>query len=272
MNLDGAKQYLHQKQSPPNQSSNQNRKCKMSSFSKNLIPRRIHKERSQPELRVAKHGLLEKKRDYKLRAKDRNRKLLRLKLLKEKAAFRNRDEFYYGMINAKTDDGRVRKTLNLNEKNALPIAHRDREQRLLAETQDSAYVDMKLRAEMAKVERLRRGLHFNVDKQETKRKHIRFVDTEEEQEKVVDELKRKDEGKQEGKYSARMQRALDRLKAKSYQQLQLHDQRKQKLLNVYQDIQVEKNLLQKGRRVMKTPPNKETGAPPVYRWLQERKR
>ena len=53
----------------------------------------------------AKLGLLEKKKDYILRAKDYKSKKERLKRLREKAAFRNKDEFYWGMIKGKTQGG-----------------------------------------------------------------------------------------------------------------------------------------------------------------------
>ena len=66
--------------------------------------RRNHKERAQPLAR-AKLGLLEKKKDYILRAKDYKSKKERLKRLREKAAFRNKDEFYWGMIKGKTQGG-----------------------------------------------------------------------------------------------------------------------------------------------------------------------
>jgi U3 small nucleolar RNA-associated protein 11 len=43
------------------------------------------------------------RQDYSLRAADYNAKKARLRILREKAALRNPDEFYYGMLNAKTD-------------------------------------------------------------------------------------------------------------------------------------------------------------------------
>ncbi len=50
-------------------------------------------------------GLLEKHKDYVHRARDYRSKQDRLKKLREKAAFRNKDEFYHGMIKAKTKGG-----------------------------------------------------------------------------------------------------------------------------------------------------------------------
>ncbi|KAL8859157.1 MAG: hypothetical protein Q9178_004420 [Gyalolechia marmorata] len=68
----------------------------------NAVQRRNHKERAQPAHRE-KWGILEKHKDYSLRAKDYNEKKKRLKILREKAAERNPDEFSYGMLSSKTD-------------------------------------------------------------------------------------------------------------------------------------------------------------------------
>ncbi|KAL8675162.1 MAG: hypothetical protein Q9168_000415 [Polycauliona sp. 1 TL-2023] len=69
---------------------------------RNAVQRRNHKERAQPANRE-KWGILEKHKDYSLRAKDYNEKKKRLKILREKAAERNPDEFSYGMLSSKTD-------------------------------------------------------------------------------------------------------------------------------------------------------------------------
>lgn len=64
---------------------------------RNAIQRRSHRERAQP-LERKRLGLLEKHKDYSLRAKDWNKKKATLKNLREKAAARNEDEFSYKMI------------------------------------------------------------------------------------------------------------------------------------------------------------------------------
>jgi len=71
---------------------------------RNAIPRRPHKERSQEHGR-RRHGLLEKHKDYSLRAKDHNEKKARLKILRQKAADRNPDEFHFAMLSSKTKNG-----------------------------------------------------------------------------------------------------------------------------------------------------------------------
>lgn len=246
----------------------------MSSFGKNIIPRRAHKERAQPSSRISKHGLLEKKKDYKLRARDRNRKQLRVKLLKEKAAFRNPDEFYYGMIRSATDAGRVRKGINVAEKDAVPLEHRDGEQRLLAETQDAGYVRVKCALERGKVDKLRKGLHSLQQAQKVQRRHIMFVDDDDELEALEKELN--DRGGSTALDAKSVNRStrkmLKKNREKAYRELQQREHRHEKLKTVFSDMATEKALLAKGRRVLERRADPVTGAPPVYRWQQERKR
>ncbi|EXJ68657.1 uncharacterized protein A1O5_08451 [Cladophialophora psammophila CBS 110553] len=64
---------------------------------RNAVSRRPHKERSQPTSRE-KWGLLEKHKDYSLRAQDYNLKKKKLSQLSQKAKERNPDEFAFGMI------------------------------------------------------------------------------------------------------------------------------------------------------------------------------
>lgn len=249
----------------------------MSSFGKNLIPRRAHKERAQPSSRVSKHGLLEKKKDYKLRARDRNRKALRVKLLKEKAAFRNPDEFYYGMIRSATDAGRVRKRINLAEKDALPLEHRDRDQRLLTETQDAGYVRVKTALEKGKVDKMRKGLHFMQKAQAAKRQHVIFVDDDEELHQLEKELGSR--GGSNGRGDVDVQGAnrstrklLRKSQDRAYRELEQRERRHAKLKTVFSDMATERALLTKGTRILEKRADPVTGAPPVYRWRQERKR
>ncbi|KAI1034619.1 hypothetical protein LB504_004450 [Fusarium proliferatum] len=73
---------------------------------RNAVARRPHRERAQP-LERRRLGLLEKHKDYSLRAKDFNKKKAQLKNLKDKAAERNEDEFYFGMMSRKGPGSRI---------------------------------------------------------------------------------------------------------------------------------------------------------------------
>ena len=64
---------------------------------RNAVTRRPHKERSQPASR-SKWGLLEKHKDYSLRAADYNLKKQKLSQLSRKAKEKHPDEFAYGML------------------------------------------------------------------------------------------------------------------------------------------------------------------------------
>ncbi|RVX67521.1 hypothetical protein B0A52_08874 [Exophiala mesophila] len=64
---------------------------------RNAVTRRPHKERSQISSRQ-KWGLLEKHKDYSLRAQDYNTKKKKISQLSQKARERNPDEFAFGMI------------------------------------------------------------------------------------------------------------------------------------------------------------------------------
>lgn len=72
---------------------------------RNAIQRRSHRERGQLKERE-KFGLLEKHKDYKLRAKDHKKKQTVLKSLKQKASERNEDEFYFGMMSRGFSSGK----------------------------------------------------------------------------------------------------------------------------------------------------------------------
>ena len=68
---------------------------------RNSLHRRNHKERSQLSHR-AKYGILEKHKDYVLCAQDFHSKQDRITRLRQKAADRNGDEFYFGMKGERT--------------------------------------------------------------------------------------------------------------------------------------------------------------------------
>ena len=69
---------------------------------RNSLHRRNHKERSQLAHR-SRLGILEKHKDYVLRARDYHSKQERITRLRRKAADKNKDEFYFGMVNQRTE-------------------------------------------------------------------------------------------------------------------------------------------------------------------------
>lgn len=145
----------------------------MSSFRKALKSRqRNHHERSQPGFR--KHlGLLEKKKDYKLRADDYHKKQNTLAALRKKALDKNPDEFYYKMINTQLKDGVHMAKKSTDEEMT-------EEQKKMMRTQDIKYIEMKRVAEAKKIERLKGELHLLEAEDKPKNKHTFFVDSKKE--------------------------------------------------------------------------------------------
>lgn len=142
----------------------------MSSFRKALKSRqKNHHERSQPGSR--KHlGLLEKKKDYKLRADDYHKKQNTLAALRKKALEKNPDEFYFKMINAQLQEG-----VHVGKKST--DEEMTEEQKKLMRTQDIKYIEMKRVAEAKKIERLKGALHLLEADNKPKNKHTFFVDS-----------------------------------------------------------------------------------------------
>ncbi|KAH3674311.1 hypothetical protein WICPIJ_009590 [Wickerhamomyces pijperi] len=131
------------------------------------VQKKQHRERSQPGER-AKYGLLEKKKDYKLRAEDFHKKQATLKSMKAKIATHNPDEYYHGMVNKKTDS------------RGILISERDTEvlstaQVKLLKTQDLSYIKNITNEVENKIKKSQKSLLF-----ESKGNHTVFVDSVEE--------------------------------------------------------------------------------------------
>ncbi|TYJ05404.1 hypothetical protein E1A91_A12G162100v1 [Gossypium mustelinum] len=131
---------------------------------RNAINRRAHKERAQPSSRK-KFGLLEKHKDYVVRAKVFHKKEETLRKLNEKAIFRNPDEFYFQMIRTRTVDG-----VHKPESQANKYAQ---EELMLMKTQDIGCILQKLQSERKKIEKLTAVLH-SVDNHPSNR-HIYYA-------------------------------------------------------------------------------------------------
>ncbi|XP_073067197.1 probable U3 small nucleolar RNA-associated protein 11 [Primulina eburnea] len=147
---------------------------------RNAIPRKAHKERAQQHLR-RKFWLLEKHKDHVIRAQAYHQKEQTLQKLKEKAALRNPDEFYFKMIKTKTVGG-----VHKPESQANKYTN---EELMLMKTQDMGYILQKLQTEkkgyileFLKIERLNGMLH-SIDNQSSS-KHVFYADNREEAREV----------------------------------------------------------------------------------------
>ncbi|XP_028752929.1 probable U3 small nucleolar RNA-associated protein 11 isoform X1 [Neltuma alba] len=227
----------------------------MSSF-KNAIPRRAHKERAQPSSRK-KFGLLEKHKDYVVRAKAFHKKEEAIRKLKEKAAFRNPDEFYFKMIRSKVVDGVHRPESEANKYTP--------EELMLMKTQDIGYVLQKVQSERKKVEKLTASLHF-VDHQQSG--HIYFAEDRQEAKEIKSQIK----GRKNFE-SSDVPDEIKRRTAASYRELEERKNRLSQLERIYNDMVMQKELQKKGRK--RKLREDEVVCPtsrPVYKWRSERKR
>ncbi|KAG6911604.1 hypothetical protein DXG01_011907 [Tephrocybe rancida] len=126
----------------------------MTSSLRNSIHRRNHKERSQLAHR-SKLGILEKHADYVKRARDYHSKQDRLTRLKQKAADKNKDEFYFSMRNEKTKGG-----VHIQDRGnvALPT-----DVVKVLKTQDENYVRTMRTAGLKKIDKLKSQLTAMAD-------------------------------------------------------------------------------------------------------------
>ncbi|KAL4973413.1 small-subunit processome [Aspergillus desertorum] len=117
---------------------------------RNAVQRRQHRERGQLQGRE-KWGILEKHKDYSLRAKDYNLKKQKIKRLEEKARDRNPDEFAFGMMSSHSSTKGKHGTGMRESATAQGLSH---EAIKLLKTQDAGYlrtVGERIRRQMEKV-------------------------------------------------------------------------------------------------------------------------
>ncbi|XP_028102792.1 probable U3 small nucleolar RNA-associated protein 11 [Camellia sinensis] len=248
---------------------------KMSSL-RNAVYRRAHKERSQPQSRK-KYGLLEKHKDYVVRAKAFHKKEDALRKLKEKAAFRNPDEFYFKMIKTKTVDG-----VHKSESQANKYTQ---EELMLMKTQDKGYVLQKLQSEKNKIEKLTAVLQ-SLDNQPSTR-HVFYAEDREDAKEM--QLRTSKVGKVpvfEDRIKWRMAffcslhifknivvLSICRKTAASYRELEARKDRVNDLEKLYMDMAMQKELQKKGRkRKLREDEIVCPTSKPVYKWRPDRKR
>ncbi|MQL87375.1 hypothetical protein Taro_019919 [Colocasia esculenta] len=213
---------------------------------RNAVSRKAHKERAQPHDR-RKYGLLEKHKDYVK--------------LKEKAAFRNPDEFYFKMINTKVTDGVHRTRPEI-------LANRySQEELMLMKTQDAGYILQKVQSERKKVEKLSSVLH-SLDT-DLKNKHIYFAEDREEAKELQSKASQSSRKSTFDHVPGRIRRKMEG----SYRELEERKKRVNHLGKLYSDMVLQKELQKKGRK--RKLREDEIICPttrPVYKWRSERKR
>ncbi|XP_047951481.1 probable U3 small nucleolar RNA-associated protein 11 [Salvia hispanica] len=225
---------------------------------RNALPRKAHKERSQPQSRK-KFGLLEKHKDYVERARSFHRKEETLQKLKEKAAFRNPDEFYFKMINSKTVNGVHRQEGEANKYS--------KEELMLMKTQDIGYILQKLQAEKKKIEKLNAMLH-SVDNRSSSQ-HVYFAEDRAE----AREIRAQKPEHRESPSFEDLPKDIKRKTIGSYRELEARRSRVKELEKIYMDMAMQKELQKKGRkRKLREDEIVCPTSGPVFKWRQERKR
>lgn len=225
-------------------------------------------------------GLLEKKKDYKLRADDYHRKQKTLTALRKKAMDKNPDEFHFKMIHNQLKDG----VHMIKPKDELMTE----EQKKVMRTQDIRYVEMKRVSEMKKIERMKSELHLLDVDQEKKNKHVFYVDSKKEVEgfdlathlntvpelvgraynrPTIETLEKKSIV---GAVEPQRIKKLAKQRELQYLRLSQRIDREKNMFVISQKIQTRKDLQDKVKKVKVC---EETGsAPAIYRFEAKRKR
>ncbi|EFJ37989.1 hypothetical protein SELMODRAFT_73763 [Selaginella moellendorffii] len=225
---------------------------------RNAVRRREHKERSQPSER-ARFGLLEKHKDYVLRAKDFHRKEKTIQTLQEKALTKNPDEFYHRMISTKTVNG-VHRPKSLAKQYT-------QEELLLMKTQDVKYILCKAQSEQKKVDRLQAVLH-GLDKAR-ENQHSYFAENGDE----VNEMRGNLTNGEAPSSSSDLPLEVNRDREAAYNELAQRKERLEKLKSMVITMSMQKEIMGKGRkRKMKSDELVTPSSMPVFKWRNERKK
>ncbi|CAL8353634.1 unnamed protein product [Arctogadus glacialis] len=254
----------------------------MATFRKALKSKqRNHHERAQLGSRNFL-GLLEKKKDYKLRANDYHKKQNLLSALRKKAMEKNPDEFYYKMISSKLEDG-----VHRANREAWDVEVTE-EQRKMMRTQDIKYVEMKRLADATKIERMKGELHLLDAKGKQENQHTFFVDSKREVQdfslaerlNTVPELLGRAYNRPtletlknkiiKGPTDKDSLQKLARQRGHQYTILTQRIERERKLYVIGQKIQSRREIQEKTKRVKMSNETKEAAA--VYKYEAKRKR
>lgn len=241
------------------------------------INQKTHRERHQPDDRQ-KYGLLEKKKDYKVRARHHQERERVLKLLKKRAQNRNPDEFYFHMTKSVVVDGCHTEVREEDE-------HTD-DQIKLMQTRDLKYINMRATMEKKKVDRLQSELHFLDEVNQTKNTHIFFNDDNNEvnlAEKLNTHPNLVDRKTNRLRLSDLEKIILPDLdeetikqmsseKRKAYKELERRKNREKELTVVQRKLEIKRHLISSKKEPPKKIKPATKDAAPIYKWKYERKK
>ncbi|KAI3640334.1 hypothetical protein MIR68_001212 [Amoeboaphelidium protococcarum] len=268
----------------------------MSSLKK-YIPQKPHLERSQPQARAHRYGLLEKKKDYILRARDHQKKQKTLKVLQEKIRSKNDDEFSHGMIYSKVDARGVhridhdalnrkrrdkKKSNNNNNNNGggsnnSVIDNRNRvfsgDELKLLKNQDIQYVRYHLQLNKKKVDKLMALIDpqavsklMDGDGESSRRKHVVFVDSDDDLCNAnADTYADPKDNQLNASNSAIKDRAEQ---SEELKELQMRMERVKQLKSIEKELEMQHLLTYS--RGQKYKIGTDDKGNPIYKWRQER--
>nr|KAG5710955.1 hypothetical protein BaRGS_013689 [Batillaria attramentaria] len=218
------------------------------------------REVTRPEAR--QHlGSLEKKKDYKERAREYQKKRDTIKALKKKADNKNPDEFYFNMVSTQKVDGVHQKRKEKEETTTEA-------QELLMQREDFRYVQWKRTVELRKIEKLKGRLQL-LDPEFHQNKHIVFVDKETEvgeaKQRLLEEKKQLMQKTQPTPETQEEMEQVYGMLAKRYERLK-------ELTVIAQKLETSMQLTKDktGKKKLVAEETKESAA--VYRWVSKRKR
>lgn len=240
---------------------------------------KTHRERSQLSSR-AHLGILEKKKDYKARALDYQKKQKTIKALKRKALDRNPDEFYFKMVKTRLEDG-------VHQCEDDTPTYTDEQLKLMS-SQDIKYINYKRTTEMRKIEKLKSGLHMLDDSADKpKNKHTFFVDSKREvstfdpakrlntHPKLLDRTYNRPTKETLKKpiteYDAETLQKIARQRKQKYKELSTRIEREKELRITSQKLEMQRYLKDKSSKSTKVKEETKEAAA-VYQWEQRRKR
>ncbi len=230
----------------------------MSSFKKReKVLKRTHRERGQLHSRRSL-GILEKHKDYVVRAKSYQKKKKALKALHEKARNRNPDEFYYKMVNTSLKEGK-----HIVEQEEEECTN---DQLTLLKTRDLKYIQMKVASERNKVERLTGSLHLT-EQAGKKNTHTVFIDSDNEEDvkRIINKRT-----VHNGNVGTGLAEGIAKPSPlNGYTELSQRLNRLNELKKMNQKMETKKKLLTK-ERCVRVPGS--YGIPVTYKWFTERKK
>jgi len=232
---------------------------------RNAITKRAHRERSQPHKR-RKLGLLEKHKDYVLRARDFHRKENTIRNLQVKAANRNPEEFYFKMNSTQTKDG-----VHIHKRDGDDDHTYD--ELKMFKIQDLRYLRLRVSQEKKKIEKLeavlqglpeqtKSNLKGEIEMEERKKpnQHRKFFYSNEERKEYLECVKKptdsqitvsKEETRREkGIRMRKIEKVAKFAKKRKHRYADLEERRERlkKLNAIIKKLQTEQNLMTKGRR------------------------